>query len=52
MRRGRVSSVHYLKFPVHERAPTAVGSDLSGLEAEAALTAEQRAALADDLAGD
>ena len=52
MRRGRVSSVQYLKFPVHGRAPAAVGSDLPGLEVEAALTADQRAALAEDLASD
>ena len=48
----RVSSVQYLKFPVAGRTPVAVGSDLPGLEVEAALTAEQRAALAEDLARD
>ena len=48
----RVSSVQYLKFPVRGRAPVAVGADLPGLAVEAALTAEQRAALADDLASD
>jgi len=49
---GRLSSVQYLKFPVGGRAPVAVGCDLPGLEVEAVLTAEQRAALAADLAGD
>jgi Protein of unknown function (DUF3501) len=49
---SRVSSVQYLKFPVQGRVPTAVGVDLPALAAEAALTAEQRAALADDLASD
>jgi len=49
---NRLSSVQYLKFPVQGRVPVAVGADLSGLEVEAALTAEQRAALADDLASD
>ena len=49
---GRVSSVQYLKFPVTGRVPTAVGVDLPGLIVEAALTTEQRAALAEDLASD
>jgi hypothetical protein len=49
---GRLSSVQYLKFSVQGRVPLAVGADLPGLEVEAALTAEQRAALADDLASD
>ena len=48
----RVSSVQYLKFPVRGRTPVAVGADLPGLEVEAALTAGQRAALAEDLASD
>jgi hypothetical protein len=47
---GRLSSVQYLKFPVGGRVPTAVGADLPGLEAEAALTPEQRRALTEDLA--
>jgi len=47
---GRLSSVQYLKFPVKGVAPLAVGIDLPGLEAEATLTSEQRAALASDLA--
>ncbi len=46
---GRLSSVQYLKSPVKGVAPVAVGIDLPGLEAEAALTPEQRAALASDL---
>jgi hypothetical protein len=47
---GRLSSVQYLKFPVKGRPPVAVGADLPGLTAEAALTPDQRAALAEDLA--
>ena len=46
----RISSVQYLKFPVGGRAPLAVGIDLSGLEHEIRLTADQRAALEEDLA--
>jgi len=46
---GRVSSVQYLKFPMQGRVPVALGADLPGLEIEAPLTAEQRAALASDL---
>lgn len=46
---GRLSSVHYLKFPLAGRAPVAVGCDLPGLTAETSLTPEQRAALAEDL---
>jgi uncharacterized protein DUF3501 len=46
----RVSSVQYLKFPVGGRVPEAVGVDLPGAETETRLTAEQRAALAEDLA--
>ncbi len=48
----RLSSVQYLKFDVGGRTPVAVGSDLPALTAEAALDAEQRAALAADLASD
>ncbi len=48
----RLSSVQYLKFDVKGRTPVAVGSDLAALPAEAALDAEQRAALAADLASD
>lgn len=49
---GRLSSVQYLKFPVGGRVPAAVGIDLPGCAAETALTAEQRAALAEDLAAE
>jgi hypothetical protein len=45
----RLSSVQYLRFPVGDRAPVAIGSDLPELTAEAELTAEQRAALEADL---
>ena len=47
----RVSSVQYLKFPVGEKAPVALGCDLADpeLEHEAALTDAQRAALQEDL---
>jgi hypothetical protein len=48
----RLSSVQYLKFDVGGRTPVAVGSDLPALTAETPLDAEQRAALAADLAGD
>ena len=49
---ARVSSVQYLKFATGGRVPVAVGADLPALDAEAALTSAQRAALADDLASD
>jgi hypothetical protein len=49
---GRLSSVQYLKFPMGGRVPVAVGVDLPDLTAETRLTAEQRAALAADLAVD
>jgi hypothetical protein len=45
----RLSSVQYLKFPVGEGAPVALGCDLPALSAEVALTPEQRAALQADL---
>jgi hypothetical protein len=48
----RLSSVQYLRFGVQGRTPVAVGSDHPGLAAETALDAEQRAALAADLASD
>lgn len=48
----RLSSVQYLKFDVGGRTPVAVGSELPALAAESALAAEQRAALAADLAGE
>ncbi len=47
--RERLSSVQYLKFPVGGRVPVALGIDLPGIEREATLTADQRAALAEDL---
>jgi hypothetical protein len=47
----RLSSVQYLKFPVGGRVPAAIGIDLPGIEAETVLTGDQRAALAEDLAG-
>lgn len=46
----RVSSVQYLKFATAGETPFAVGSDLPELAVEASLTADQRAALALDLA--
>jgi hypothetical protein len=49
----RLSSVHYLKFDTRGRVPLAVGVDLGNqLEGETPLDADQRAALAEDLAGD
>jgi hypothetical protein len=48
----RLSSVQYLKFDVRGKTPVAVGSDLPQLEGETVLDAEQRAALAADLASD
>jgi hypothetical protein len=45
----RLSSVQYLKFDVRGRVPVAAGSDLPQLQARAALTPEQRTALAADL---
>ena len=48
----RLSSVQYLKLPVGNEPPVAVGVDLPGLEARQVLTEEQRRALAEDLATD
>jgi hypothetical protein len=48
----RLSSVQYLKFDVQGRVPVAVGADLPALTGETALTAEQREAMAQDLASD
>ena len=45
----RLSSVQYVKFPVGGRVPAAIGVDLPALTLETKLSAEQRAALADDL---
>jgi hypothetical protein len=46
---GRLSSVQYLKFPVGDRVPVALGVDLPGVESETVLTEAQRAALVEDL---
>jgi len=46
---GRLSSVHYIKFPVRGRAPSAIGCDLAGLTVAAKLSAQTREALAKDL---
>ncbi len=46
----RISSVQYLKFPVGNKPPLAVGIDHPEIEAETTLTDAQRAALAEDLA--
>lgn len=48
---ARLSSVQYLKLAVPE-APVAVGVDLPGAEARTELSAQQRAALAEDLASE
>lgn len=45
----RLSSVHYLKFDVKGQVPVALGTDLPQLVLEAPLTAEQQAALREDL---
>jgi len=45
----RLSSVHYLRFAVKGKVPVALGSDLPALQVETPLTAEQRAALKEDL---
>ena len=45
----RLSAVQYLRFTVDE-APVAVGTDFEPLATEIELTADQRAALAEDLA--
>lgn len=46
----RLSSVHYLKFDLGGKVPVALGSDLPAHTVETSLTAEQRAALREDLA--
>ncbi len=48
----RLSSVQYLRFPVGGVTPVALGADLPALTVEVALTAEQSAALAADLAAE
>ena len=47
---GRLSSVQYLKFSMAGRVAVGAGVDLPGLAAEVTFSAEQRAALAADLA--
>jgi hypothetical protein len=46
----RLSAVQFLKFDTGGEVPVALGSDLPGLAVEAGLTADQRAALGEDLA--
>lgn len=46
---GRLSSVQYLKFDTGGSVPVAAGVELPELQSETALTAEQRAALSEDL---
>ncbi len=45
----RLSSVHYLRFPVSGKVPVALGCDLPALTVETPLTAAQQAALLEDL---
>jgi len=45
----RLSAVQYLRFPVGGETPVAIGTDFEGLESEVDLTAEQIAALTEDL---
>lgn len=47
----RLSSVQYLKFDCGDRPPVALCCDLPGLALRVELTADQRAALAEDLDG-
>jgi len=47
----RISSVQYLKFPVGDKIPVALGIDLPGISSETIFTEEQRATLSEDLAG-
>jgi hypothetical protein len=46
----RVSAVQYMRFPVDGKRPVAVGCDLPAYTAETTLSAEGRAALANDIA--
>ena len=48
----RLSAVQYLRFDTKGRVPVALGSSLPQLTCRAELTAEQRAALTEDLASD
>ncbi len=45
----KLSSVHYVKFPLGGRLPVALGCELPELQTETALTEAQRAALSADL---
>ncbi len=47
---GRLSSVHYLRFPLGGLLPVALGCDHPDLTVEVTFTDEQRAALSEDLA--
>ncbi len=47
---GRLSSVQYLKFPTGGAVPVAIGCEHPDIATETALSSEQRAALAADLA--
>ncbi|MGB8330788.1 MAG: DUF3501 family protein [Polyangiales bacterium] len=49
---SRLSSVQYLCFALGSDAPTAIGIEMAGIEAETELSRPQRAALADDLGDD
>ena len=46
---GRLSSVHYVIFPLGDRQPVAVGCDLPSIDARTELETDQRTALAADL---
>jgi hypothetical protein len=49
---ARLSSVQYLSFAFGSEAPTAIGIERPGIEAETELSGPQRDALADDLGDD
>lgn len=49
--RGRLSTVQYLKFPVREGVPVAIGCDHPAIGVETVLSTEQREALRADLRG-
>jgi hypothetical protein len=46
---GRISSVHYLKFPIGDQVPAKVGCSHPEIAAETVLTPQQAAALCRDL---
>lgn len=48
----RLSSVHYLKFPLRGAVPVAIGVDMDGLTAQTRLEEAQRAAMAEDLSAE